>query len=90
MKKKDKNFSGGEIVNLSELKIGNIAKIVQIDLKNQLVRKRLFELGITSGTIVEIKKFAPLGDPVVVKVRGVEFCLRKNELKNIILYLDKF
>ena len=89
MKKKDKSFSNGEIVCLSELKIGSGAEIIQIDIENQLVKRRLFELGIVSGTIVEIKKFAPLGDPVIVKVRGVELCLRKNELEKIIAKVVK-
>ena len=89
MKKRDKVLSVGEVICLAEMKIGNRAEIIQIDIENQLVKRRLFELGIVSGTIVEIKKFAPLGDPVIVKVRGVELCLRNNVLKNIIAKVVK-
>ena len=89
MKKRDKVLSVGEVVCLAEMKIGSSAEIIQIDIENQLVKRRLFELGIVSGTIVEIKSFAPLGDPIIVKVRGVELCLRKNVLKNIIAKVVK-
>ena len=82
-------LSVGEVVCLAEMKIGSKAEIIQIDIENQLVKRRLFELGIVSGTIVEIKKLAPLGDPVIVKVRGVELCLRNNVLKNIIAKVVK-
>lgn len=83
MKVNLKKIPKGEIVNLSELRVGNIAKIIQVESENICVRKRLFEMGVTKGTDVEIKKFAPLGDPVVVKIRGTELCVRKSELKKI-------
>ena len=83
MKTKNKKISKGEIVSLSELGVGNVAKITQIETERLSVKKRLFEMGITKGTDAEIKRFAPLGDPVVVKIRGAELCVRKNELKKI-------
>lgn len=83
MKANLKKISKGEMVSLSELGAGNIAKIIQLESENLGVRKRLFEMGVTKGTDVEIKKFAPLGDPVVVKIRGTELCVRKSELKKI-------
>ena len=68
---------------LSNLKVGDVAKIVSIENENIFFRRRLIEMGITKGVVVEIKKVAPLGDPVGIKLRGYELCLRKCEMKNI-------
>ena len=40
-------------------------------------------MGITYGVEVKVKKFAPLGDPVDVELRGYELCIRKNDMENI-------
>jgi ferrous iron transport protein A len=37
------------------------------------------ELGLTIGTPVEVVRFAPLGDPVEIKVRGSKLSLRRHE-----------
>jgi len=68
---------------LSELKIGEKAVIEKIEVVGQTFRQRLFEMGITEGVVVAIKKIAPLGDPVGVEIRGYELCVRKSELKKI-------
>ena len=68
---------------MSNLKIGNKAEIIGVFCKNLMVKKRLFEMGVVVGTKVQVKKIAPLGDPVVIGLRDYELCLRKNELKNI-------
>ena len=80
---KSKKINVGDITKMSNLKNGNIAEIVGVCCKNLLVQKRLFEMGVIVGTKVQIKKIAPLGDPVVIGIRNYELCLRKNELKNI-------
>jgi len=36
-------------------------------------------MGATPGTIVEIEKVAPLGDPIEVKIKGYHLSLRKEE-----------
>ena len=42
-------------------------------------RGRLLEMGLLVGTPVELVRFAPLGDPVEIKVRGYHLTLRKHE-----------
>ena len=37
------------------------------------------------GTTVELVRFAPLGDPVVIKVRGYNLSLRKHEAEQILV-----
>ena len=46
-------------------------------------RPRLMEMGLLVGTLVELVRFAPLGDPVEIKVRGYNLTLRKQEAEQI-------
>jgi Fe2+ transport system protein FeoA len=48
-------------------------------------RSRLMELGLLTGTPVELVRFAPLGDPVEIKVRGYNLTLRKHEAEQILV-----
>ena len=43
------------------------------------VRRRLFDMGVTPGAKVVLRKKAPLGDPIEVTIRGYELALRKGE-----------
>lgn len=47
--------------------------------------KRLFALGCIEGTEVELKRIAPLGDPVIINFRGFDLAIRRNDAKNILL-----
>ncbi len=40
-------------------------------------KRRLLSMGITKGTEVELRKVAPLGDPLELTVRGYELSLRR-------------
>ena len=40
-------------------------------------------MGITRGVVLEIKKIAPLGDPIDIYLRGYELCLRKADMEGI-------
>jgi len=43
------------------------------------IRRRLFDMGVTPGAEVTLRKKAPLGDPLEITIRGYELTLRKNE-----------
>jgi len=43
------------------------------------------EMGILVGTPVELIRFAPLGDPVEIRVRGYHLTLRKHEAEQILV-----
>ncbi len=43
------------------------------------IKRRLFDMGITPGAEIFMRKKAPLGDPIEVTVRGYELTLRKTE-----------
>lgn len=49
------------------------------------VRRRLLEMGLTPGTAVRVVRFAPLGDPMDIEVRGYHLSLRKEEARQVSL-----
>ena len=68
---------------LSDLNIGQKAVIVRLDVQNKEIRRHLLDMGLTRGTQVEIKKKAPMGDPIDIKLRDYELCISKSELSKI-------
>ena len=73
----------GDKAHLSDLKIGQRAKVLGIHMDKPDVRRHLLDMGITRGTEILIKKVAPMGDPIDIELRGYELCIRKAEMKNI-------
>ncbi len=67
---------------LSTLAAGRTATVAEIKVASPS-RSRLMEMGLLVGTPVELVRFAPLGDPVEIKVRGYNLTLRKNEAEQI-------
>lgn len=69
-------------MKLSELKPGNKAKIISLAPKSG-IKRRLQDMGVLPGEVVEVLKVAPLGDPVEVKIKGYSLSLRKIEAEDI-------
>ena len=67
-------------MKLSELRKGEKGKVLSISSSNKVLKRRMLDMGITSGVEVMVKKIAPLGDPVCLHLRGYELCLRKSDL----------
>jgi ferrous iron transport protein A len=42
--------------------------------------RRLEALGMTQGTVIQVIREAPLGDPLEIEVRGYRLCLRRKEI----------
>ena len=63
---------------LDEFKIGETGLIKKVEGEGRL-RRRLFDMGVTPGATVYLRKKAPLGDPLEVTIRGYELTLRKTE-----------
>ncbi len=49
------------------------------------VRHRLLEMGLTPGTLLRVVRFAPLGDPIDIEIRGYHLSLRKHEARLVTL-----
>jgi ferrous iron transport protein A len=69
---------------LSTLALGQTGKVAEIKVPADK-RARLMEMGLLVGTPVELVRFAPLGDPVEIKVRGYHLTLRKHEAEQILV-----
>lgn len=69
---------------LSSLAPGASAKVTAINVTGS-GRGRLMEMGLLVGTSVELIRFAPLGDPVEIKVRGYHLTLRRHEADQILV-----
>ena len=69
---------------LVEFKIGETGLIKKVEGEGRL-RRRLFDMGVTPGTTVYLRKKAPLGDPLEITIRGYELTLRKSEAELIVL-----
>jgi ferrous iron transport protein A len=72
---------------LTSVTIGATATVAEIKLPPEN-RPRLMEMGLLVGTPVELVRFAPMGDPVEIKVRGYHLTLRKHEAEQIWVRAD--
>ena len=68
---------------LSSLNVGQTAKIKKLNIENKEIRRHLLDMGLTRGTKVEIRKKAPMGDPIDLKLRDYELCISKSDLSQI-------
>ena len=61
---------------LQDLKPGQSGMIVSVGGHQPAVKRRLVDMGLTPGTVVTVRKIAPLGDPIEVNLRSYELSLR--------------
>ncbi|MBI3416706.1 MAG: ferrous iron transport protein A [Verrucomicrobia bacterium] len=69
---------------LTALAVGTRATVTEIKVPVEN-RARLMEMGLLVGSTVQLVRFAPLGDPVEIKVRGYHLTLRKHEAEQILV-----
>jgi len=70
------------MITLNNVKPGNTVKVVKMHGSGSIKRK-LMDMGVTKNTEIFVRKVAPLGDPIEVKIRGYELSLRKSEAEAI-------
>ena len=63
---------------LNEFSVGERG-VVRLVSGEGRIRRRLFDMGVTPGAEILLRKKAPLGDPLEVTIRGYELTLRKTE-----------
>lgn len=68
-------------MTLNELKPGQRAIVA--GWRSGVAPGRLMEMGLLQGTEIEIVRFAPLGDPIDIKLRGYHLSLRRAEAEQI-------
>ena len=67
---------------LKESKVGETVRVVKLHGEGA-VKRRIMDMGLTKGVDVQIRKVAPLGDPIEVTVRGYELSIRKADAEMI-------
>lgn len=66
-------------MTLGEAAIGSWVRVVGYAPNAGDYKRRLLAMGLTPGTVVQVKRHAPLGDPTEIEVRGFALSLRKGE-----------
>lgn len=63
---------------LKDIAVGSSARVVKLHGEGAL-RRRIMDMGITKGIEVEVRRLAPLGDPMELTVRGYQLSIRKED-----------
>ncbi len=67
---------------LRDVRVGETAKVVRLHGEGP-VKRRIMDMGITKGVDIYVRKVAPLGDPMELKIRDYELSLRKADAEMI-------
>lgn len=71
-------------IPLSEVTVGSTAQVFQL-LTTGLQRRRMLDLGLIPGTVIEVLRKSPLADPIAYNIRGATIALRKEESLQILV-----
>ncbi len=72
-------------MTLGQLAVGEAGKVVGFDKSNRAYRQKLLAMGLTPGTEFTVVRYAPLGDPVEIRIRGFALSLRKAEANALLV-----
>ena len=75
-------------IPLSDVRAGQGGRIVALERDDEHMN-RLTELGLIAGETVHVVKYAPLGDPIEVKILNYNLCIRKQEAKSVRVLLEE-
>ena len=67
---------------LNDVKIRHSARVVKLHGEGA-IKRRIMDMGITKGVEIYVRKLAPLGDPIEIRVRGYELTLRKADAEMV-------
>ena len=73
---------------LNELKVGEKGLVLRLNAEGK-IKRRLFDMGVTPGVEIKVRKLAPLGDPIEVTIRGYELSLRKAEAECVLMEVSE-
>lgn len=69
------------------MKAGELGEVKELTGDGELCH-RLLEMGITRGSQIEVVRFAPMGDPIDIMIRGYHLSLRRKEAEAIAVILS--
>ncbi len=70
--------------NLSLMKPGESGVVRKVSAEGK-IKHRLYDMGVTPGVSITVKKLAPMNDPIEVTIRGYELTLRKSEAQAVLM-----
>ena len=70
-------------MRLDELEIGKDAVVAQVSSDDVALHQHILDMGLTPGTEVTMVKYAPMGDPLELRLRGYELTLRRADAARI-------
>lgn len=82
--KRISHLGGAMVKTLDKFHIGESGTVIKVDGERK-IKRRLYDMGITNGAEIYLRKRAPLGDPIEVTVRSYELSLRKSEASCVTL-----
>jgi ferrous iron transport protein A len=66
-------------ISLGNMNVGDRGRVAGFAAGSKSYRRKLLAMGLTPGTEFTVSRYAPLGDPVEIRVRGFSLSLRKDE-----------
>ncbi len=69
---------------LDKFSIGDKGEVVNVNAERK-IKRRLFDMGITPGVEIYLRKRAPFGDPIEITLRGYELTLRLSEANCVLM-----
>ena len=76
-----------EMKTLKDLKIGQTGVVVRVKGKG-VIKQRMMDMGLVSGSEVKVIRVAPLGDPIEISLKGYNLSLRKSEAQDIVVEIS--
>lgn len=77
----------GMVITLNQLKPGEVGVVARVT-GNGSIKSRIIDMGIVAGSKIYVQKYAPLGDPMEIKVKNFNLSLRKAEAAIIEVEVD--
>ena len=76
---------GPSITTLDRLKIGHRGIVKSVVALDKTLKRRLLSMGLVAGSIIEVLRVAPLGDPIKISALGYKLSLRISEAREILV-----
>jgi ferrous iron transport protein A len=65
--------------------VGETGRIAGFREGGKAYRKKLLSMGLTPGVEFSVIRYAPMGDPVEIQLRGFNLTLRKDEAEALLI-----
>lgn len=72
------------ILPLTDIKVGTVCRVVQVNSKGA-VRQRMLSLGLVPGIVLQVVRYAPMGDPIEIRIKRFLMSVRKDEAKDVMV-----